>query len=234
MLIKTYFMLIINVLLVQSAVATEVVRPSEDILETQCGSILRTESWSERPEVSSAIATYKEEVGKLKDLFTSCELVWRKMPDVFEGQPFIPSQKTDFVGDAPCARLMHIQDVTGQLDKLSCNVHLLDNIKKREAENNALSEEELANVALTLHSIHLIKNNSSGISTFQYFYSKVNARAGMKDYGFKFNITKPEWDGEYALARFEKIIGNPGAKIKGSLQKAFETLLLTIDVKDPE
>jgi hypothetical protein len=192
----------------------------------------RTDSWSDREDVIKAIAAYTREVDKLSDLFVTGEALWRSMPDVDTGQPFIGDKREGqegFVDNASNRRFMHIQDVQKYVKRLHCGIELLDNVRTREKDIGTLSAEKTASLAFFLKSIHLI----DGRPITECLYRKVNGddgkcNNGMRGYGMSFSrATKPEWNGENALTRLEKIIGTPSAR--GSLQMAIDRLLLTIN-----
>ncbi len=232
MSIKTFIVVIITILSASSmhVAAVDVLEISRDINSE------RTVSWSERRDVSAAIVAYREEIDKLEDLFVTCESAWRKTPDIDVGQPFIGDKKAGehgFIHNAPNARFMHIQDIQKYLKRLKCGIDLLNSVKMREKDIGVLSAKKSVSLASFLKLIHLI----DGMPITECLYRKVNGNNeicanGMRAYGMSFStVIKPEWNGENALTRFGKIIGMPGSTKKGSLQKALEALLLTIDIK---
>ncbi len=226
MSIKTFHAIIIIILAtsyMHVAVATEVLNPAGDMFEAESGGRLRADSWSQRPEVSRAIAMYKTEVEKLDDVFATCEMVWQtqKLP---EGQPFIDDikDKDETCGEsASNKRFMYIVEVALCLESLTHKLKLLT--AKIDGEDYDATLQSLEKVRIqTINNILYCKVNGSDGRCMD----------GMRAHGMSFStVTNPKWRGESALTRFEKIIGIPCATRKGSLQRAFEALLETIDTK---
>ena len=213
MSIKTFVTVIIVILSApcMHSFAVEVLTPLSDVDRP------RRDSWSERQEVISAIAAYKEEIDKLSDLFVTGETAWRSIPDIAAGQPFIGDKREGeegFVDNASNRRFMHIQDIALCLKKLRSNIDSLTKTIDEQNYDDKLNYQEAIKI-----------QTMNGI-----LYHKVNGENGMRDYGMSFSrVTKPEWNGQNALTRFNSIIGEPFTKRKGSLQMALDRLLLTIN-----
>lgn len=231
MFIKSIFTPLTIILFAQLASATEALHLTDGIFsfDNQPCKRPRTESWSQRADVSQAIDTYKSEIAKLDDLFTTCEEFWRKMPDLGIGQPFIGNKKlgdAGFIDNAPNTRFLYIQDIQKYLKRFRCSIELLDSVKMRERDIGPLPKKESQSLILSLNANHQIGSRN----IFECLYNKVNNTSGMRDYGLTFTkVTKTEWNNESALCRFERIIGNPYAGERGTLQKEFEALSSTID-----
>lgn len=219
MLIKSIFIPLVIILFAQLANATEVLHVPSDIatLENQSCNRPRTESWSQRADVSQAIDACKKAGADLEDVFATCVHVWKNTPSSNPEQPFIGDKKSsdaEFVANAPNTRYIHIFEFNLLIEKVKSNFDLLT----RNVDSENYDE--------CFTGLEQVKMNT----ICNLLYSRVNSSNGMRDYGLTFSkVTKPEWNGENALYRFSRIIGNPYTGERGTLQKKFEALLSTID-----